>query len=102
MISTLRLPRRLLSLALVGGALASSPALAQSDTPIPPSLTTPDQVDTSIGTLHFRDGVADQATADKVYDQLDFQWGVSAFLNGLRGVSIFAARGDSRRGSEGQ
>jgi hypothetical protein len=43
----------------VGGALASSPALAQSDTPIPPSLTTPDQVDTSIGTLHFRDGVAD-------------------------------------------
>jgi hypothetical protein len=92
MISTLRLPRRLLSLALVGGALASSPALAQSDTPIPPSLTTPDQVDTSIGTLHFRDGVADQATADKVYDQLDFQRGVSAFLNGLRGVSIFAAR----------
>jgi hypothetical protein len=92
MISTLRLPRRLLSLALVGGALASSPALAQSDTPIPPSLTTPDLFDTSIGTLHFRDGVADQATADKVYDQLDFQRGVSAFLNGLRGVSIFAAR----------
>ena len=40
MISAPKLPRRLLSLALLGGAaLLSSPALAESDTPIPPSLT---------------------------------------------------------------
>jgi hypothetical protein len=31
-------------------------------------------------------------TAQKVYDQLDLQRGVEAFLNGLRGVSIYAAR----------
>ncbi|MGH6747695.1 MAG: DUF1254 domain-containing protein, partial [Methyloceanibacter sp.] len=79
-------------MALGLAAFLSSPGLAESDTPIPPSLTTPDQVETSIGTLKFRDGVPDQATADKVYDQLDLQRGISAFLNGLRGVSIFAAR----------
>ena len=68
------------------------PSQAETYPPIPPSLTTPDQVETSIGSLKFRDGVPDQATADKVYDQLDLQRGVSAFLNGLRGVSIYAAR----------
>src|SRR3990170_8663149 len=68
------------------------PSQAETYPPIPPSLTTPDQVETSIGSLKFRDGVPDQATADKVYDQLDLQRGVSAFLNGLRGVSVYAAR----------
>jgi len=67
-------------------------AQAEANTPVPPSLTTPDSVETSIGTLKFRDGIPDAATADKVYDQLDLQRGVSAFLNGLRGVSIYAAR----------
>ena len=61
-------------------------------TPIPPSLTTPDSVETSIGTLKFRDGIPDAATAAKIYDQLDLQRGVDAFLNGLQGVSIYAAR----------
>jgi hypothetical protein len=71
---------------------AAIPARAETDTPIPPSLTTPDQVETSIGTLKFRDSVPDAATVGKLYDQLDLQRGVSAFLNGLRGVSIYAAR----------
>jgi hypothetical protein len=72
------------------------PAQAETYSPIPPSLTTPDQVDTSIGPLNFRDGIPDQATADKLYDQLDLQRGVSAYLNGLRGVSILAARNGIR------
>ena len=93
MISTPRLRHLVHSVMVLGlAAFFSSPGLAESDTPIPPSLTTPDQVETSIGTLKFSDGIPDQATADKVYDQLDFQRGVSAFLNGLRGVSIYAAR----------
>ncbi len=83
----------LASLICLASALSSAiSAKAETDTPIPPSLTTPDRVETSIGTLMFRDGVPDQATADKVYDQLDLQRGVSAFLNGLRGASIYAAR----------
>lgn len=71
-------------------------AQAETYPPIPPSLTTPDQVETSIGTLKFRDGIPDQATADKLYDQLDLQRGVSTYLNGLRGVSILAARNGIR------
>jgi hypothetical protein len=69
---------------------------AETYPPIPPSLTTPDQVETSIGTMKFRDGIPDQATADRLYDQLDLQRGVSAYLNGLRGVSILAARNGIR------
>jgi hypothetical protein len=76
--------------------LGSIVARAETYPPIPPSLTTPDQVETSIGTLKLRDGIPDQATADKLYDQLDLQRGVSAFLNGLRGVSILAARNGIR------
>ena len=89
-----------LSASLVCFALAASrPALAQAPTsqpttatPIPPSITTPDSVETTLGTLKFRDGVPSVETAQKMYDQLDLQRGVEAFLNGLRGVSIYAAR----------
>jgi len=91
------IPASRVSSALVGFlslALASwaAPARAESGTGMPPSLTTPDSVETSIGTLKFRDGIPDAGTASKVYDQLDLQRGVEAFLNGLRGVSIYAAR----------
>ena len=51
----------------------------------------PATVDTSIGRLEFKDGVPSEATAQKLYDQLDLQRGVDAFMNGLRGVSIPAA-----------
>jgi hypothetical protein len=67
----------------------AAPANSESATPIPPSLTTPDSVETSIGTLKFRDGIPDPTTTAKVYDQIDL---LSAFLDGLRGVSIYAAR----------
>ena len=59
------------SLICLGSASSAIPASAETDTAIPLFLTTPDQVETSISTLKFRDGIPDQATADKVYDQLD-------------------------------
>lgn len=40
-------------------------------TPIAPGVATPDKVDTSIGTLHLFDGNPDDATAQKIYDNLD-------------------------------
>ena len=52
-----RLPHLLLGSMLLALAASSGPARAEGDTPIPPSLTTPDQVGTSIGTLKFRDGI---------------------------------------------
>jgi hypothetical protein len=41
-------------------------------TPIPPSITTPESVDTRIGTLKFFDGFPDDSTVQRVYDNLDF------------------------------
>ncbi len=66
-------------------------------TDIPASITTPDKVDTRIGTLKFFDGFPDKATVEKVYDNLDFQRGVQAYLTALPAVSIEGAR---RGGSE--
>lgn len=86
-------PRFALASVVCSAAAASTAAVAQTAqltdaTAIPPSITTPDAVETTLGTLKFRDGVPSTETAQKVYDQLDLQRGVSAFLNGLRGVSI--------------
>jgi hypothetical protein len=61
-------------------------------TDIPPSITTPDKVETRIGTLKFFDGFPDKATVEKVYDNLDFQRGVQAYLTALPAVSIEGAR----------
>jgi hypothetical protein len=77
----------LLASLVCSAAAASTAAVAQTAqltdaTAIPPSI-----VETTLGTLKFRDGVPSTETAQKVYDQLDLQRGVSAFLNGLRGVS---------------
>jgi hypothetical protein len=77
---------------------AGLPASAQDapkmkmTTDIPPSITTPDQVETRIGTLKFFDGFPEKATVEKVYDNLDFQRGVQAYLMALPAVSIEGAR----------
>ncbi len=54
------------------------------------SLSTPDRVDTRIGTMEFRDGAPNQSTAEKVYDNLDFTYAFRAFTDTERGVSIRA------------
>jgi hypothetical protein len=67
-------------------------AAAQTGPAIPPSLTTPDKVETRIGTLEFKDGAPSKATLDKVYDNLDFTYAFRAFTDTLQGVSIHALR----------
>src|SRR3984885_4380148 len=59
-------------------------------TNIPASITTPDTVQTRLGTLKFFDGFPDDKTTQLVYDNLDFQRGVQAFLRGIPGASIQA------------
>jgi hypothetical protein len=71
---------------------AQSPPALKMTTPIPPQITTPDSVETRLGTLHFRDGVPDEATTQKVYDNLDFQRGVQSFLSGMSGASLVGMR----------
>lgn len=61
-------------------------------TDIPASITTPDVVETSLGTFRFFDGFPDEATVQKVYDNLDFQRGVQAFLTALPAASMYATR----------
>jgi hypothetical protein len=65
-------------------------------TPIPPQITTPAVVDTRIGQLSFFDGVPTPETAQKVYDNLDFNRGIEAFLNGIPGASLVALRSGLR------
>ncbi len=57
---------------------------------VPPDITTPDTVQTRIGTLKFFDGLPDSQTVQKVYDNLDFVRGVEAFLSGVPAASVYA------------
>ena len=59
---------------------------------IPPKITTPDAVETRIGTLEFFDGLPTAETAAKTFDNLDFLRGVEAFLNGIPAASVEAMR----------
>ena len=65
-------------------------AVAQAVEAIPPSITTPDQVETRIGTLEFKDGVPSVETAEKVRDTLDFTRALNAYNNSFRGASAYA------------
>jgi len=80
------------TLAFTTTAHAQTAPTFKMTTDIPPSITTPDSVDTSIGTLKFTDGFPDDATVQKVYDNLDLIHGVDAFLNAMPGASTEAAR----------
>ena len=61
-------------------------------TEIPAAITMPATVDTRLGTLRFTDGFPDEATVEKVYDNLDFQHGVQAFLTAMPAASVNASR----------
>ena len=66
-------------------------------TEIPKSITTPDRVETRIGTLEFFDGFPTEETAQKCFDNLDFLRGVEAFLNGCPAASLVAMREGIRK-----
>ena len=59
---------------------------------VPASVTTPDTVQTRIGTLKFSDGLPDADTVKKVYDNLDFVRGVEAFLLGMPAANVQGLR----------
>jgi hypothetical protein len=69
------------------------PRLAAAQTaPAIPSITTPDKVETRLGTLDFKDGAPGKATLEKAYDQIDFTHAYNAFVNTMQGVSLVAGR----------
>lgn len=64
-------------------------------TEIPSKILTPDRVETRIGALEFSDGFPTAATADLVYDHLDFLRGVEVFLTAVPAASLEAMRAGS-------
>jgi len=83
----------------LGGLLSLASTLAWAQTvsapkysaDVPTSITTPDKVETRIGTLRFTDGAPDDETVRLVYDQLDFSRGIEAFMAGIPATSVYAA-----------
>ena len=61
-------------------------------TEVPPGIAIPDEVNTRLGTLKFFDGFPDDATVERLYDNLDFQRAVQAYLLGLAPVNQLANR----------
>ncbi len=68
----------------------SSAQLGQALAEVPQSITTPDSVETRIGTLHFKDGAPSAETAAAAYDNLDFTYAFRAFTDAFKGVSMQA------------
>ena len=85
-----------------GTALAQTAPKLKMTTDIPAEITTPDSVETRLGTLKFFDGFPDKETTQKVYDNLDFQRGVQAFLTCIGGASASAIRHALREVRPGQ
>ena len=69
---------------------------AKFATDIPSAITMPDRVETRLGTLQFTDGFPDDATVEKVFDNLDFQHAVQAFLTSMPAASLAAIRKAAR------
>jgi len=65
-------------------------------TPIPKNTTTPDKVETPIGTLEFFDAVPIGDTTEKVYDYVDRARAVDVFINMTPAVSVYHIRQGQR------
>lgn len=61
-------------------------------TPVPAGIAMPDQIESRLGRWSFVDGVPDAATVKSVYDNLDFQHGVQAYLSSIQIASMFGMR----------
>ena len=57
-------------------------------TKIPTSITAPDSVETSIGTLNYFDGVPTEKTVETAYDYLDRSRAVNVYMNSIPMLSI--------------
>ena len=63
---------------------------------IPAAITAPDQVETSLGTLNYFDGVPTEETVATVYDYLDRSRAVEAFMNCIPIMSMYSIREGQR------
>ena len=85
--SAFTLPR-----ASTGASLARVAEQHKMATDIPPRRDSPDKLHTRLGTLTFSDGSPDKRTSERLFDNLDFQRAVQAYLLALPPVSMVAIR----------
>ena len=91
---------KLLTTLVAAGVMAGSMATAFAAQPpkmkmthdIPASITAPDKVKTSIGTLKYFDGVPTAKTVETVYDYLDRSRAVNVYINSIPALSVNALR----------
>jgi hypothetical protein len=86
--------RTLVFIALLTATMVA-PAAAETykmTTPIAPGIATPDEVETSIGTLKLHDGVPSAETTEAIYDNLDRSRAFQAYLLGIPIVNQVAMR----------
>jgi hypothetical protein len=83
----------LLAIVAIGTAIAGN---YQMTTPIAPGVATPDTLETSIGTLHLKDGYPLPETVEKIYDNLDRSRALQAYLLALPIVNQAGMRGTLR------
>lgn len=85
-----------ISVALQGVVLSHSLAADEPtpgfNTKIPEGLLTPDKYTTRAGDIEFFDGIPTAATAQSLYNHLDYIRGVETFLNGMPAASLEAIR----------
>ncbi len=78
------------TIAIASAASDASAASPKYSPDVPAKITTPDKVETRIGTLRFKDGAPDPETVKLAYDQIDFSRGIDAFLKGMSATSVYA------------
>lgn len=90
----------ILACGILTGWTASQVQSQKSDPPtqykytteIPPGIASPNKVELPFGSLNLFDGVPDKASTEKLYDHLDFQRAVQAYLLALPVVNQIGNR----------
>ena len=78
--------------ALMAVVMVTTVWAQEKRTKVPAFLTTPDKVESRIGSLQFNDGYPTGEAAAKIRDELDYLHGAEAFMNSIQGVSTYALR----------
>ena len=82
----------LMSIVIVEGASAQRAPVKKMTTETPHQITTPDKVETPIGTLEFFDGVPIGDTKERVFDYMDRARAAQVFVNMIPAVSMYSLR----------
>ena len=86
------MPRRILCATTFLLSFIGLPASAEVTSAQLEAISIPDKVDTSIGKLEFFDGVPNDASINKLYDNLDLMRGVQVYLDHQGAASLHAMR----------